>query len=150
MNLIRRFDIWAVESVYPWIREMWGKYFIPLRLLRRWKRHRDKEKAERKAEIRFWTDVLCQAGENAVHAGEFSRKQVDDWYEIFGKETGLCGLLPKKLALTRRDQRDLKAAISKRIGPEARQALKEKKLGSKSNSAKRIRYQFIRAFRNAA
>jgi hypothetical protein len=140
-----------VVLLYAWLREMWGKHFIPLKMYRRWKRQRDKLKAERKAEIQFWTDVLCQAGENAVHAGEFSRKQVDNWYLVFGNAAGLVGLLPKKLALTRRDQRDLKAAIAKRIGPEARQALKEKKADkTKRLSAKHIRYTFLRTFRQAA
>lgn len=141
--------IWAV--LYPWIREMWGKYNYPLRVFRRWKRSRDKIAAERKAMICFWTDVLCQAGENAVHAGQFSRDQINTWYSVFGKNADLIGLLPKHITLTRKDQKGLKDAIMRRIGPEARQAFKEKKAGkAKTLTAKALRYQFRRTWRNAA
>lgn len=136
-------------TLYAWVRGVWGRYAIPLKLYRKWRRHRERQQAERKALVRFWTDVLCQAGENAVHSGQFSRDQVNTWYSTFGNSAGLMDLLPKKLALTRKDQRDLKSAIVKRIGPEARQVYKAKKNG-KSLTAKSIRYQFKRAFRDQA
>lgn len=136
---------------YSWLREMWGKYAYPVKYWRKRKRIRDKHIAERNAMIRFWTDILCQAGENAVHAGQFSREQINTWYSVFGQNAELTGLLPKHLALTRKDQRDLKSAILKRIGPEARQEFKEKQETKRKHvSAKIIRAQFRRAFRNAA
>lgn len=142
---------WIRTVVYPAIREMWGKYAYPVRLYRRWKRYNEKKTAERKALDRFWTDIICQAGESAVHAGQFSREQINQSYSLFGSKAGLTGLLPKQLALSRKDMRDLKSAILKRIGPEARQEFKEKKaVKSKRLSAKSIRSQFRRAFRNAA
>jgi hypothetical protein len=141
---------WLRNTFYPWLRQVWGKYMYPIRWLKKWKRHRDKIRSERKAEVRFWTDILCQAGENAVHAGQFSREQIDGWYQTFGKNASLTGLLPKHISFTRKDQRDLKDAILKRIGPEARQAYKEKVSKPKTLTAKMLRYQFKRAFRNAA
>lgn len=139
------------SSVYAWLREKWGKYAYPLRWLRRWKRLRDYQIRERQALIRFWADVLCQAGENAVHAGQFTREQVDTWYSVFGKNADLTSLLPKNLALTRRDQRNLKSAILKRIGPGARLAFKEKQENKERRvSSKIIRSQFRRAFRRVA
>lgn len=140
-----------ITQVYPKFREIWGKYAYPLKVYRRWRREREKRIAERKALVRFWTDVLCQAGENAVHSGQFSREQINTWYSVFGKNADLIGLLPKHLTLTRKDMRDLKGAILKRIGPEARQAFKDKKSGkTKRWSAKIMRAQFKRAWRNAA
>lgn len=136
---------------YAWLRMAWGRYAIPIKLYRKWRRNVEKRQAERKALIRFWTDVLCQAGENAVHAGQFSRHEINTWYITFGKNVDLTDLLPKKLEMTRRDFKSLRSAIMKRIGPEARQEYKEKKDGkTKSASAKAIRYQFKRAFRNQA
>lgn len=134
---------------YTWVRETWGKQY-PVKLLRKWKRNRDRRIAEHKALIRFWTDIICNAGENAVHSGQFPREAINTWYSVFGKNADLIGLLPKHLALSRKDQRDLKSAILKRIGPEARQEYKEKRAGKKRLTAKIIRYQFKRAFRNAA
>lgn len=141
--------LWVQTKLYPKVRELWGKYAYPVRVFRKWKRTREKHASERAALVRFWTDVLCQAGENAVHSGQFSREQINTWYSVFGKNASLIGLLPKHLELTRKDIRDLKSAILKRIGPEARQAFKEKK-ATKRWSAKIIRAQFRRAFRNAA
>lgn len=142
---------WIRTVVYPSIREMWGKYAYPLRLYRKWVRCREKKSAEAKALSRFWTDIICQAGESAVHSGQFSREQINHSYLLFGTKASLPGLLPKQLALSRKDMRDLKSAILKRIGPEARQEFKEKKaVKSKRLSAKIIRSQFRRAFRNAA
>lgn len=142
--------LWVVR-IYPGMREMLGKYALPLRWYRRWKRLRDNRIKEQQALVRFWTDILCQAGENAVHAGQFTREQIDNWYSVFGKNAGLIQLLPKQLALSRKDIRNLKSAIEKRIGPEARLAFQEKKNGKhRKMSAKIIRSQFRRAFRNAA
>lgn len=143
---------WARTRFYPWLRETWGKYAYPIRFIRKWKRSHEKRVAERKALDRFWMDIIVQAGESAVHAGEFSREQVNQSYVMFGTKAGLSAILPKHLESTRRDIRGLKDSILKRIGPEARQAFKEKKEGKddKRSTAKMIRARFRRAFRNAA
>src|ERR1700704_4432466 len=80
---------WIRTRPYLWAREAWGKYAYPLRLYRKWKRGREKRVAELKALNRFWTDIICQAGESAVHAGQFSREQITESYHSFGAKAGL-------------------------------------------------------------
>ena len=131
--------------IWDWLRMSWGRYAYPIKVYKKWKRTKDKRVAERKSLERFWIDVICQAGENAVHAGQYSREQINQWYDLFGKGVQLTGLLPKHRTVKRKDLKDLKKAIIKRIGPEARAEFKSKKT---KLSAKVIRARFRRAFRN--
>lgn len=139
----------AVSLSWDWTREHFGKYALPVKWFKNWKRARAKAMGQRKALERFWVDVICNAGENAVHSGQFSRDQINQWYILFGKRLNLTELLPKQFLLTKQDQRDLKGAIMKRIGPEARQAFKQRQK-AKRTTTKAIRNQFRRSFKNVA
>lgn len=141
----------AAFNYVAWAREIWGKYNYPLRMYRKHKRCKERRENERQAIIRFWTDIICNAGENAVHSGQFPRSTIDTWYTVFGDHAGLVGLLPKHLGMTRKDQRDLKNAILKRIGPNARLEFKAKKaVKRKSMAVRLIKAKIIQQFRNAA
>jgi hypothetical protein len=134
---------------WNWLRRRLGRFAYPVKLIKGWKRARDKRMGTRKALERFWTDVICNAGENAIHAGQFTRSEINQWYLLFGKHMNLTDLLPKQFEVTIKDQRALKGAILKRIGPETREAFKSKQK-EKKTTAKAIRSQFRRAFRKVA
>lgn len=134
---------------WNWLRRHCGRFAYPIKLIKGWKRARDKQMGTKKALERFWCDIICNGGENAVHSGQFTRDQINQWYLLFGKKMNLTDLLPKQFVVTRQDQRDLKGAILKRIGPEARETFKTRQK-SRKTTAKAVRSQFRRAFRNAA
>lgn len=134
---------------WNWLRKRFGRFAYPIKLLKGWKRARAKRMGTKKALERFWTDIICNGGENAVHSGQFTRAEINQWYLLFGKRLNLTDLLPKQFIVSKTDQKSLKGAILNRIGPEARAAYQSKKKERKA-TAKAIRSQFRRAFKKVA
>lgn len=135
---------------WNWVRSVFGRYAYPVKSIRKWLKTRKAKMGTKKALERYFVDIICTAGEDAVHAGHFTRSEINQMYLAFGKRMGLTELMPKQFEMTKRDIRELKGAILNRVGPEAKARFKDKQRNSSKPSMRAIRSRFRRAMRNTA